>query len=120
MKSKKFELFMGCLGNGITVCNKAVEENGDYKIIAHISNAGNIKLYVSENYIPFEDMEKIKAAANKNKEIFQSGFEKLPILKQYEVILDSLAIEEMLLSFKDKRPLEEKIIDMRKTYYKNA
>ena len=22
---------MGCLGNGITVCNKAVEENGDYK-----------------------------------------------------------------------------------------
>ena len=28
---KKFELFMGCLGNGITLANKAVEENHDYK-----------------------------------------------------------------------------------------
>lgn len=33
----KFELFMGCLGNGVTVCNKAVTEHGDYKKIAHIS-----------------------------------------------------------------------------------
>lgn len=41
-KMKKFELFMGCLGNEITVCNKAVEENGDYKIIAHIANCGKI------------------------------------------------------------------------------
>lgn len=29
---KKFELFMGCFGNGITVCNKAVQEHGDYKL----------------------------------------------------------------------------------------
>ena len=42
----KFELFYGCLGNGTTVCNKAVEENGDYKKIAHISEGGNIRLYV--------------------------------------------------------------------------
>ena len=28
---KKFDLFMGCLGNGVTVCNKAVEQHGDYK-----------------------------------------------------------------------------------------
>lgn len=28
---RKFELFYGYLGNGTTVCNKAVEENGDYK-----------------------------------------------------------------------------------------
>lgn len=27
----KFKLFCGCLGNGTTVCNKAVTENGDYK-----------------------------------------------------------------------------------------
>lgn len=33
---RKFELFMGCFGNGITVCNKAVMEHGDYKRIAHI------------------------------------------------------------------------------------
>ena len=40
----KFELFCGCLGNGTTVCNKAVTENGDYKKIAHISEGGNIRL----------------------------------------------------------------------------
>lgn len=41
-----FELFLGCLGNGITICNKAVLENGDYKPIAHIRDNGNIKWYV--------------------------------------------------------------------------
>ena len=45
MKAKKFKLFLGCLEDGITVCNKAVEENGDYKKIAHISDRGNIKFY---------------------------------------------------------------------------
>ena len=49
---KNFKLWMGCLGNGITVCNSAVEEHVDYKHIAHISNNGKIKLYVSESYIP--------------------------------------------------------------------
>lgn len=63
-----FELFIGYLGNGATVCNKAVEENGDYKTIAHISVAGNIKLYVKEDYIPKDAMEKIKATAQSHKE----------------------------------------------------
>ncbi len=49
---KNFDLFLGCLGNGITVCNKAVSEHGDYKRVAHISPAGNIRLYVSADYIP--------------------------------------------------------------------
>lgn len=40
--SKDFELFFGCFGNGTMVCNKTVEENGDYKRIAHISAGGNI------------------------------------------------------------------------------
>ncbi len=44
---KKFELFMCCLGNGITVCNKAVEENGDYKSVAHIAECGKITWYVN-------------------------------------------------------------------------
>lgn len=62
-----FELFIGYLGNGATVCNKAVEENGDYKTIAHISVAGNIKLYVNENYIPGPEMKKIKEVAERHK-----------------------------------------------------
>lgn len=38
MTKEKFELFLGCFGNGITVYNKAAEENGDYKKIAHIAD----------------------------------------------------------------------------------
>lgn len=49
---KNFDLFLGCLGNGITVCNKAVSEHGDYKRVAHISPAGNVRLYVSPNSNP--------------------------------------------------------------------
>ena len=36
---RKFELFMGRLGNGVTVCNSAVQEHGDYKMIAQIGRA---------------------------------------------------------------------------------
>lgn len=42
VRMKKFKLFMGHLGNGITVCNKAVQEHGDYKVIAHIAECGKI------------------------------------------------------------------------------
>ena len=63
---KKFELWFGCLGNGTTVCNKAVEENGDYKIIAHISECGNIRWRVKEPYVPVEDMKQTSKRNLKN------------------------------------------------------
>ena len=34
MAAKNFELFLGCLGNGVTVCNSAVIENGDFKMVS--------------------------------------------------------------------------------------
>lgn len=63
-----FELFIGYLGNGATVCNKAVQENGNYKTVAHISTAGNIKLYVKDDYIPQDSMIKIKTTAQSHRE----------------------------------------------------
>lgn len=41
-----FDIGMGYLGNGLTVWNRAVEENGDYQTIAHISSEGEIRYYV--------------------------------------------------------------------------
>lgn len=70
MQAKIFELFMGHLGNGTTVCNKAVMEYGDYKTIAHISPAGNIKLYVNPDYIPPDDMKRIESAAERDRAEF--------------------------------------------------
>ena len=61
---------MGHLGNGTTVCNKAVMEHGDYKTIAHISPAGNIKLYVNPDYIPPDDMKRIESAAERDRAEF--------------------------------------------------
>lgn len=40
MAARNFKLFLGCLGNGVTVCNSAVMEDGDFKMVAHISNEG--------------------------------------------------------------------------------
>lgn len=115
--SGKFELFMCCLGNGITVCNKAVMENNDYKIIAHISEGGNIKLYVKESYIPLEDMKIIQKCADGKKKDFQEKFEKLSDIKQYGIILDSISINKFLEFTKDKKSLTGKLPEMREYYY---
>ena len=99
MRAKKFELFMGCLGNGTTVCNKAVKEHGDYKTIAHISPAGNIKLYVPADYIPPDAMEAICNSAARDRERFIDNLE-LEIKHRphqiYEKMLDALSTSEWL------------------------
>lgn len=88
MQAKKFELMLCCLGNGVTCCNKAVEVNGDYKIVAHISNEGNIRLYVNESYIPAQDMEKIRAHAKAAKENFLYKWSKLTDFQKIDKLLD--------------------------------
>ena len=114
----KFELFFGCLGNGVTVCNKAVMRNGDYKTVAHISNGGNIRFYVPESYIPDAEMEKIRAMANRMKQEFMEKFESLPAIKQYGIILEDEIPHHRFMEFiKDKRPLQEKLPSMREYYY---
>lgn len=113
----KFELFYGCLGNGTTVCNKAVEENGDYKKIAHISEGGNIRLYVAESYIPTAEMEKIRAIANRDKAEFIKRFESLPEVTQYGKILDQVQHQKFMEFVRDKRPLAEKLPAMREYFY---
>lgn len=117
---KKFDLFLGCLGNGITVCNKAVLEHGDYKRVAHISPAGNIRLCVPSSYIPAADMEKIGAAASRNKAEFSRRFELLPDAAQYEKILDALPTSAFLECVRDHRSIPEKLPEMRKYFYSIA
>lgn len=88
---EKFELFMGCLGNGITVCNKAVMENGDYKTIAHIAKCGKITWYVNpSNYVPGPELLKIEHAANVQCEKWEKWLASMPEIKQYEYLLDNV------------------------------
>ena len=115
---KKFKLWMGCLGNGITVCNSAVESSGEYKHIAHISDSGKIKLYVSESYIPVKDMQRIERTATEQRKIFLTEWNKQPDIRKYEKLLDMCSHsdfmeivhnKEITLAEKVKR-LEEKYI----------
>ena len=71
-----FELFMGCLGNGLTVCNKAVEEHGDYQQIAHISPAGNIKWYIPVSSVPVPALLRIEHTADAMYHNFKSDLER--------------------------------------------
>ena len=93
----KFELFMGYLGNGCTVCNKAVMERGDYKQIAHISNAGNIKWYVEPAKIPGDALLRIEHVANAHRENFIKWFDSELADRPaalYERIVDRITWEE--------------------------
>lgn len=87
--TNNFKLWFGCLGNGITVCNSAVEHNGEYKHIAHISEEGKIKLYVTESYIPNEDMQKIKQTAERQKAEFLKYWNALSDIQKYQKLLDN-------------------------------
>ena len=113
----KFELFMGCLGNGVTVCNKAVLEHGDYKYVAHISNAGNIKLWVPEDYIPEWAMEKIKVVAEENKANFKKDFEARSEEHQYRKILDSVPVSKLIEYSHMEGTLSDKLSVAREYYY---
>ena len=119
---KKFELFMGCLGNGITVCNKAVTEHGDYKKIAHISEHGHIKFYVSENYIPEDAMQKIKKTAEICKFDFLEKWNGKTYLQKYEYMMEiptigGLSVFEVVNDKNRDLPLEERVTLMEKIFF---
>ena len=117
---KNFKLWMGCLGNGITVCNSAVEEHGDYKHIAHISNNGKIKLYVSESYIPVEDMQRIEQTAAEQRKTFLTEWNKQSDIRKYEKLLDMCTISDLTYIFTDVQfgllPLAEKVKQLEAKY----
>ncbi len=93
-RARTFELFMGCLGNGITVCNKAVMENGDYKQIAHISPRGKITWYVKPDYTPDDAKGSIESTAASEKMKYDAWFSALPKMQQYSIAMDEMTTSE--------------------------
>jgi hypothetical protein len=67
----KYDIGMARKGNGITVYNRAEEEKGDYKNIAHISDNGTVKYY--DKKLPNDVKKKIEAEAKKMMEITNEG-----------------------------------------------
>ena len=67
----KYDIGMARKGNGLTIYNKAEEENGDYKNVAHIDNKGKVK-YLDKK-IPSNIKKEIEAEAKKMMEITNEG-----------------------------------------------
>ena len=61
----EYDIGMGYLGNGLTVWNRAVEVNGDYQNIAHISPEGEITYYVPD--LPQSVVKRIEKVAEREK-----------------------------------------------------
>lgn len=124
--ARKFEL-LGCrMGNGTTVCNKAVLKNGDYKTIAHISESGRITWYVKnpESYVPEKDMKTIQQWRKDARNKFMSYWGVLPDIRKYEIILDSIPFTVLLEhplkeQLKACTDLHEKVAMLEKIYIEN-
>lgn len=65
-EAKKYDIGMGRFGNGVTVYNRAEEQWGDYKTIAHISDNGTVKYY--DKSLPSNIKKMIEKHASKMKE----------------------------------------------------
>ena len=96
MAAQNFKLFLGCLGNGVTVCNSAVMENGDFKMVAHISNEGKITWYVGEDYPPADALASIRACAEQERAKYETWLNGLSPAARREYQLERLPLPEFL------------------------
>lgn len=96
MAAQNFKLFLGCLGNGVTVCNSAVMEDGDFKKVAHISNEGKITWYVGEDYPPADALASIRACAEQERVKYETWLNGLSPAARREYQLERLPLPEFL------------------------
>ena len=111
---------MCCLGNGTTICNKAVKEYGDYKIIAHIADCGKITWYVKPGYVPEADLAKIKHAADVDRVNWENWLHSMPEIKQYEYLLDNVSWVDASRVMRSSAELWQKCHELEQAYYNNA
>ena len=113
----KFELFMGCLGNGTTVCNKAVEENGDYKKLCHIADTGKITWHVKPGSIPGDALLKIEHVADTAFANWNHFIDSMPEIKRYAYLLEKMPTESLLHVCRD---LKEEDLSFQIQYMKDV
>lgn len=107
MAARNFKLFLGCLGNGVTVCNSAVMENGDFKMVAHISPEGKIAWYVSEDYPPADALASIQACAEQERAKHEAWLNSLPPAERRQYELEHLPLPEFIEELRKARKAKE-------------
>ena len=84
LNEAKYDIGMARKGNGITVYNKAEEEGGDYKNVAHIDNKGKVKYY--DKKIPSNIKKEIEQKAAEMMEMAtESGMKLTDLIKESNV-----------------------------------
>lgn len=112
---------MGCLGNGVTVCNKAALENSDYKTIAHIAECGKITWYVNpSSYVPGDALLKIEHCADAQREKWEKWLDSMPEPQRYEKLLDAVPVNVMLYAMDLGGGLGRKINYLKQVCYENS
>ena len=91
---KEVDLMFGCLGNGVTVCDRSRMEHGDYKKVAHIEPCGAVKLY--DATLPPDALEKIDAHAAAQARNFKHGFIHLGRAAALEMLYDRMTINQIV------------------------
>lgn len=117
---KKFELFICSPGNGLTVCNKAVMEHGDYKYIAHIANCGKITWYVEPSKIPGDALLRIEHCADVQREEWDKWLDSMPEPQRYEKLLDAVPTNIMLYAMDLGGGLGRKINYLKQVCYEKS
>ena len=115
-----FELFMGCLGNGITCCNRKVTEYGDYKNICHIAPEGKVTWYVSPETIPCEARDRIWMEAERSHVQFEEFLNGMSEISQYSYLDRAPHAAFMHVLGMEKGALKEKISYLKKVLSERA
>ena len=103
-------LHFGLFGNGITAYDTARidPETHDYTTIAHISDEGNIRLYTDD--ISSDDMERINAQAQSQRDKFMAEWDSLSPEQQYQRLLDRADISTTVnIGRENSLSMEQKI-----------
>ena len=118
---KKFELFICSLGNGLTICNKAVMEHGDYKHIAHIAECGKITWYVNPStYVPGDALLRIEHDADAMHVNFEKWLGSMPTTMQYEKLVDMVPLNIFLYVSNLGGGIERKIEYLKNVIYQKS
>ena len=124
MVEKREDLFVGQFPGCLVFADKTVHERGDYKDLARVTHAGNIKYMVQMWEIPKWVKELVEEQSEKKKQEWMEYAEKEISYRPghfYEKMLDELPLTEFLGWVNNKKPgmtLEQACRELLPTYQK--
>lgn len=100
----------GCLGYGVTVCDRSRMANGDYKHVAHIADYGGIQYYDAS--LTEEARQRINQHALHVAQTFRNHFMRMPHREQYSMYFIYLPHEQACAAKYDPNVSSARLYDM--------